>query len=164
MISFLPLLPHLEKFQVLLNLIKQTKQHDLTPRIYVLHKITIALKFLSHINFKPSSKLSNRECHADCARGRGTQKKRSNWQMAGITDRMYFKFFHLLARQLYFYYIIFFFAFTKLLLTFFRRFYNDKPILLVAEVYSQLATYLPTQLPWQLIKGKIKKENIIQKK
>ena len=26
------------------------KQHDLTPRIYVLHKITIALKFMSYIN------------------------------------------------------------------------------------------------------------------
>ena len=25
-------------------------QHDLTPRIYVLHKITIALKFMSYIN------------------------------------------------------------------------------------------------------------------
>ena len=27
-------------------------QHDLTPRIYVLHKITIALKFMSYINQK----------------------------------------------------------------------------------------------------------------
>ena len=26
------------------------KQHDLTPRIYFLHKITIALKFISYIN------------------------------------------------------------------------------------------------------------------
>ena len=25
-------------------------QHDLTPRIYVLHKITIVLKFMSYIN------------------------------------------------------------------------------------------------------------------
>ena len=28
------------------------KQHDLTPRIYVLHKITTALKFVSYINQK----------------------------------------------------------------------------------------------------------------
>ena len=28
------------------------RQHDLTPRIYVLHKITIALKFMSYINQK----------------------------------------------------------------------------------------------------------------
>ena len=28
------------------------KQHDLTPRIYALHKITIALKFMSYINEK----------------------------------------------------------------------------------------------------------------
>ena len=27
-------------------------QHDLTPRIYALHKITIALKFMSYINQK----------------------------------------------------------------------------------------------------------------
>ena len=27
-------------------------QHNLTPRIYVLHKITIALKFMSYINQK----------------------------------------------------------------------------------------------------------------
>ena len=145
MISFLPLLPHLEKFQVLLNLIKQTKQHNLTPRIYVLHKITIALKFLSHINFKPSSKLSNRECHADCARGRGTQKKRSNWQMAGITDRMYFKFFHLLARQLYFYYIIFFLHLLNFCLHFFAGFIMISPYYqLLRFIASQLATYLPS--------------------
>ena len=29
-----------------------TFQRDLTPRIYVLHKITIALKFMSYINQK----------------------------------------------------------------------------------------------------------------
>ena len=29
-----------------------TIQHDLTPRIYVLHKITIVLKFMSYINQK----------------------------------------------------------------------------------------------------------------
>ena len=29
--------------------ILQDLQHDLTPRIYVLHKITIALKFMSYI-------------------------------------------------------------------------------------------------------------------
>ena len=29
---------------------KQNIQHDLPPRIYVLHKITIALKFMSYIN------------------------------------------------------------------------------------------------------------------
>ena len=28
------------------------EQHNLTPRIYVLHKITIALKFMSYINQK----------------------------------------------------------------------------------------------------------------
>ena len=28
------------------------EQHDLTPRIYVPHKITIALKFMSYINQK----------------------------------------------------------------------------------------------------------------
>ena len=27
-------------------------QHDLTPKIYALHKITIALKFMSYINRK----------------------------------------------------------------------------------------------------------------
>ena len=27
-------------------------QHDLAPRIYVLHKITIALKFMSYMNLK----------------------------------------------------------------------------------------------------------------
>ena len=32
--------------------ILQDLQHDLTPRIYVLHKITIALKFMSYINQK----------------------------------------------------------------------------------------------------------------
>ena len=37
----------------LLRLISSTAlQHDLTPRIYVLHKIMIALKFMSHINQK----------------------------------------------------------------------------------------------------------------
>ena len=30
----------------------RTSQHDLTPRIYALHKITIALKFISYINQK----------------------------------------------------------------------------------------------------------------
>ena len=30
----------------------QKFQHDLTPRIYVLHKITTALKFMSYINQK----------------------------------------------------------------------------------------------------------------
>ena len=30
----------------------KNNQHDLTPRIYVLHKITIALKFMSYINQK----------------------------------------------------------------------------------------------------------------
>ena len=35
------------------------RQHDLTPRIYVLHKITIALKFVLHKS-KVSAKLSNR--------------------------------------------------------------------------------------------------------
>ena len=34
-------------------------QHDLTPRIYVLHKITIALKFDLHKS-KVATKLSNR--------------------------------------------------------------------------------------------------------
>ena len=34
-------------------------QHDLTPRIYVLHKITIALKFVLHKS-KVAAKLSNR--------------------------------------------------------------------------------------------------------
>ena len=38
----------------------QQTQHDLTPRIYVLHKITIALKFMSYINQKLRPKLSNR--------------------------------------------------------------------------------------------------------
>ena len=33
-------------------------QHDLTPRIYVLHKITIALKFVLHKS-KVGAKLSN---------------------------------------------------------------------------------------------------------
>ena len=35
------------------------QQHDLTPRIYVLHKITIALKFVLHKS-KVAAKLSNR--------------------------------------------------------------------------------------------------------
>ena len=32
--------------------LNEKDQHDLTPRIYVLHKITIALKFMSYINQK----------------------------------------------------------------------------------------------------------------
>ena len=34
------------------NFLNFKNQHDLTPRIHVLHKITIALKFMSYINQK----------------------------------------------------------------------------------------------------------------
>ena len=41
-----------------------TYQHDRTPRIYALHKITIALKFMSYINLKlrPSYQTSLNLC------------------------------------------------------------------------------------------------------
>ena len=41
------------------NFLNFKNQHDLTPRIYVLHKITIALKFVLHKS-KVLAKLSNR--------------------------------------------------------------------------------------------------------
>ena len=41
---------HQIKFMVFKRV--RLKQHDLTPRIYVLHKITTALKFMSYINQK----------------------------------------------------------------------------------------------------------------
>ena len=44
--------------------ILQDLQHDLTTRIYVLHKITIALKFMSYINQKlrPSYQTASNLC------------------------------------------------------------------------------------------------------
>ena len=67
-------------------------QHDLTPRIYVLHKITIALKFMSYIN-QVAAKLSNRvkfvlhklKISGRSARGRAEQL--APWQLVVISDR-----------------------------------------------------------------------------
>ena len=67
-------------------------QHDLTPRIYVLHKIMIVLKFMSYINQKvrPSYQTALNLCLTyienfgkKCARKSGAT---GNWQLAGITD------------------------------------------------------------------------------
>ena len=41
-----------DAYMLRLNLVVKVDQHDLAPRIYVLHKITIALKFMSYINLK----------------------------------------------------------------------------------------------------------------
>ena len=43
-------------------------QHDLTPRTYIPHKITTALKFMSSLFLNSLEK-----CHADCARERVEQ-------------------------------------------------------------------------------------------
>ena len=40
------------RIDILICCVLPVFQHDLTPRIYVLHKITIALKFMSYINQK----------------------------------------------------------------------------------------------------------------
>ena len=67
-------------------------QHDGTPRIYALHKITIALKFLSYINLKlrPSYQTALNLCLIYINwkfREEVHEEKRSNWQLARITDR-----------------------------------------------------------------------------
>ena len=63
-------------------------QHDLAPRIYVLHKITTALKFMSYINQKlwPSYQTALNYIYWKF-REEVHEKERSNWQLAGITDR-----------------------------------------------------------------------------
>ena len=45
--------------------IDSNRQHDLTPRIYVLQKIAIALKIHVLYKFKFSGRSSLQECHAD---------------------------------------------------------------------------------------------------
>ena len=64
-------------------------QHDLTPRIYVLHKITIALKFVLHKS-KVAAKLSNRVKFMSYINWKFWEEvheeERCNWQLVGITD------------------------------------------------------------------------------
>ena len=78
------------RIEILICCVLPVFQHDLTPRIYVLHKITIALKFMSYINQKlrPSYQtalnfMSNINCKF---REEVYEEDRSNWQQAGITD------------------------------------------------------------------------------
>ena len=61
---------------------------------------------------------------------------------------MYFNFFGLLAIFLQYYFLVF--HLLNFYLNLFPRFFNDKPILLVVDDLSGQ------------IKGKIKKENVIQ--
>ena len=80
------------RIEILICFVLPVFQHDLTRsnRIYVLHKITIALKFMSYINpkLRPSYQtalnfMSNINCKF---REEVYEEDRSNWQQAGITD------------------------------------------------------------------------------
>ena len=138
MMSFLRLLPHLEKFQVLLNLIKQTKQHDLTPRIYVLHKITISNQVPSYQTVNATQIVHEEEAPRK-------NEAIGKWQGSLIECILNF-FIYWLASYIF---TIFFF-FLHLLnfyLHFFAGFIMISPYYqLLRFIASQLPTYLPSCL------------------